>query len=62
MPPSIKALKQRLAGRNTETEDAINLRLETMMTEMQTIDQYDYIVVNDEVEETVEKLLKVMNR
>lgn len=50
LPPSTEALRKRLEGRHTETPEAIKTRLEWNKHEFQVIDQYDYIVINDDLE------------
>ncbi|AYF43387.1 guanylate kinase [Halobacteriovorax sp. BALOs_7] len=49
-PPSIEALENRLRGRGTETEESLNIRLENAKRELLRKDDYDYLVVNDELE------------
>ena len=44
-------LKNRLIGRGTETEEVINSRLARAAEEAEEMDKYDYIVVNDQVED-----------
>ena len=53
MPPNVPELKRRLIGRGTETEDVIDKRLKRAFEESQGIEEYDYIVVNDNLEECV---------
>lgn len=53
MPPSAAELKRRLAGRGTETEEVIDKRMKCAVEESQGIEAYDYIVVNDDLEECV---------
>ena len=45
MPPSFEALKARLQGRGTETDEVIEKRLAAAKGEMQRANEYDYIVV-----------------
>ncbi|MCM1134540.1 MAG: guanylate kinase [Clostridium sp.] len=54
MPPSAAELKKRLEGRGTESPEIINKRLERALEEAKGIEQYDYIVINDKLEECVE--------
>jgi len=54
MPPSLKALEERLVGRNTDSEERIKSRLAKAKTELITADQFDYVVLNDELEKAVE--------
>ncbi|MBQ9928871.1 MAG: guanylate kinase [Lachnospiraceae bacterium] len=53
MPPSAQELKRRLVGRGTETEEVIEKRLKRASEEAEGIEEYDYIVVNDDLEECV---------
>jgi guanylate kinase len=53
MPPSARILKERLVGRGTETSDVIDQRLKRAREESQGIENYDYIVVNDDLDECV---------
>lgn len=53
MPPSPEKLKSRLIGRNTETMDVINKRLCRAAEESMGIENYDCILVNDNLEKSV---------
>ena len=53
-PPSADVLKTRLVGRGTETEDVIEQRLARAVEESKGIENYDYLVVNDDLDECVE--------
>ena len=50
-PPSADVLKERLAGRGTETEEVIEQRLARAVEESKGIENYDYLVVNDDLDE-----------
>jgi guanylate kinase len=50
VPPSQKILKERLIKRNTESEDFVKQRLERSVAELSFAKEYDYIIVNDELE------------
>ncbi len=54
MPPSAEVLEQRLRGRGTETEEVIRQRLSRANEEAVGIENYDYIVINDNLEDSVE--------
>lgn len=56
LPPSAKELYARLKGRGTETEDVIRKRMMRAVEESQGIEQYDYVIVNDNVDVCVEQL------
>jgi len=47
VPPNLQTLKERLAGRGTETEENLNRRLNNALNELKLWHEYDYIVVND---------------
>ena len=59
-PPSLEELEARLRGRHTETEEAIQKRLKCVKSELENSKQYDYVIVNDKVENAVEKILKII--
>ena len=54
--PSAKGLRERLAGRGTESEEVIDKRMQRAVEESEDMQQYDYIVVNDDVDTCVEDL------
>ena len=51
LPPSAEALRDRLTGRGTETEEVIMKRLKRACEEAKGAEQYDYIIVNDDADE-----------
>ncbi len=55
-PPSAKELERRLVGRGTETAEVIAKRLARAVEESEGIEEYDYIVVNDDLDECVKQL------
>lgn len=59
-PPGAAELKRRLAGRGTETEDVIAARLSRACEEAAGMEQYDYLLVNDDLEECTEHLHRVI--
>lgn len=59
-PPGAKELKRRLVGRGTETEEVIAQRLSRAYEESCGIENYDYIVVNDELEKCVQELHQIV--
>ena len=58
-PPSVEELEARLRGRHTETEEAIQKRLASIKSEIENSKQYDYVVVNDTVENAVKKIEEI---
>lgn len=61
LPPSFEELKQRLIGRQTESIDVIEKRLETAKCELTYAEKYDYVVVNDDVEKAVCRIESIIN-
>jgi len=59
-PPSLAELEIRLAGRSTESESVIATRLTNAKEEMKSIGQYDYVIVNDTVDQAVEVLKSII--
>ena len=55
-PPSADVLKERLVGRGTETQEVIEQRLARAVEESRGIENYDYLVVNDDLDECVENV------
>lgn len=55
MPPSIDALEKRLRRRKTETEDRIQMRLAKAKKELQTANQFDKVILNDQLEKAFEE-------
>lgn len=58
--PSIKSLKERLEGRGTETPETIRKRLKKATEEASDMDKYDYIVVNDDLEECIKTVNSII--
>lgn len=56
MPPSAQELKRRLEGRGTETSEVIAKRLKRATEEAEGIENYDFIVINDKLEECVKEM------
>ncbi len=55
-PPSFEELAERLRGRGTESEEVIRVRLETARHEMQQRAVFDYLIVNDDLEQATGQL------
>lgn len=56
MPPSYQELKKRIINRGTESEDDIKKRLKCAFLEIERVNNYDYIVVNDVIDKAVSKI------
>ena len=59
-PPSFEELRNRLVGRGTETADVIESRLRRASEEAEGMLSYDYILVNDQVEDCVDRLHQII--
>ena len=55
-PPSLEVLETRLRARGTDTEEKIKRRLETAKAELEQVERYDYLVVNDTIEQAVKEV------
>ena len=60
LPPSYEELKNRLIGRHTEPTEVVERRLATAKRELLRAGEYDYAVVNDQLETAAEQLLAVI--
>ncbi|MFG6118186.1 guanylate kinase [Thalassobacillus sp. B23F22_16] len=60
IPPSLEDLKDRIVSRGTETEEKVKNRLHQARTEIEMMDAYDYVVVNDEVDHAVKKVQSIV--
>lgn len=60
MPPSLEVLKARLKGRGTDSEEVINQRMVSALAEVACAKDYDYIVVNDDLEEAVNDFVNII--
>ena len=60
MPPSFQVLEQRLRGRSKDPEAAMQRRLETARAEVAAFAEYDYVIVNDELEACVDRLRAIV--
>jgi guanylate kinase len=61
IPPSVDILAFRLKKRKTEDEELVNYRLRAAIAELQVMEKYDYIVVNDKVESAADKIKAIIN-
>lgn len=59
-PPSIEALRERLIGRGTESLEKIEQRLEIAKKELEEINFYDYVVVNDDIEKATNEVRDII--
>ncbi|MEJ8544480.1 guanylate kinase [Brevibacillus borstelensis] len=59
-PPDLAELENRIVGRGTESEKTIRHRMEMARTEIELMDQYDYVVVNDQIECACERIQSII--
>ena len=60
LPPSWEVLEERLRGRGTESEETIKARSDQARTELTFAENYDYLIINDNLDEAVDDLLAVL--
>ncbi len=61
LPPSIKELRQRLERRGTDSKELIDKRMGLILDKMSHWDEFDYVIVNVDIEETVTKVQKIIS-
>ncbi len=62
MPPSIRVLEERLRLRHTNTEEDIKRRIDAAKDEIARANDYDYIIVNNRLEDAVEDAMEIIFR
>lgn len=61
LPPSAEVLMGRLRGRHTETPEQLIRRLQSALQELQAVDAYEYVVVNDDLELAVQRVSSIID-
>ena len=61
-PPSVQELEKRLRGRNSESEEEIQGRLARLEYELAQKDKYDYVIVNDILENAIARLEEIIDK
>lgn len=61
LPPSLAELRKRLIERGTEDEEEIRIRQQATLNEIGLIHDYDYYIINDNLEEAVEKVKHIIS-
>ena len=56
LPPSVEVLVARLIGRNTEDRSMLRTRLQSALAELQDVDRYHYVVINDHLEAAIARV------
>lgn len=60
MPPSFEVLERRLRARSKDSDEAIAERLRTARDEVDAVDEYDYVVVNDDIDRCVSEIAAIV--
>jgi len=60
LPPSMEVLESRLRGRGTETDEKIRLRMEQARNEIKRAGEFEYIIINDDVERAAGDILAII--
>ena len=60
LPPSIDELKKRLSKRNSDSLEEINFRMSKALKEIKHYDEYDYVLVNNNLDETFQQIVKIL--
>jgi guanylate kinase len=60
LPPSYEVLEKRLRGRSKDSDEAIRKRLDVARDEVSAFDEYDYVVINDQLESCVERIRSIV--
>ena len=61
LPPSMDALKARLSGRGTDSAETIARRIAAARDEMRHVDEFDYVIINDDLQQALDNLLAVVS-
>ena len=61
LPPSIKELRSRLENRATDSKEQIDKRMGMVLDKMSHWKEFDYVIVNVDIEETIKKVQKIIS-
>jgi guanylate kinase len=61
LPPSADVLLDRLKGRKTESTSQLADRLQSALQELQSVDEYEYVVVNDDLEQAIQRINAIVD-
>ena len=61
LPPSIKVLRERLEKRGTDSQETIEKRMSVLLDKMSHWNEFDYVIVNENLEDTVFKIQKIIS-
>jgi guanylate kinase len=60
LPPSMKELERRLRNRAQDSDDVIAHRMERASNEISHWDEYDYVIINDDIDASLQKILYIL--
>ncbi len=61
LPPDVETLMGRLTGRGTEDAAAVARRLHSALEELQVVEEFDYVVVNDDLDKCLETIREIVS-
>jgi guanylate kinase len=61
MPPNLDILRERLVQRNQDSMEVIESRMRSAEEEISHASEFDYVTINDKLDNTVEQLVKIIN-
>ena len=61
LPPSAEVLLERLRARQTENQEQLLARMQSALMELQAIDEYEYVVVNDDLEQAIRTVSSIID-
>ena len=60
IPPNLDVLRERLSNRNTEKSEDLKKRMDTAIKEISKIQDYDYIIISEDIEKSLQKLESII--
>lgn len=60
LPPSLNELKSRLKGRGTETKEELEKRYNTALKELEIVNEYDYVIINDDINKATDDFISIV--
>ena len=60
LPPSLEVLRKRLIARGTDSEEELGVRLRNAPEELKAYKTFDYVIINDDVEQAAAKLMAII--
>lgn len=61
LPPSVEALRERLQKRGQDSEDVMNLRMEQASNEISHWPEYDYVIINEDLEVSIQQVQEILH-